>query len=169
MRRTIVLDSRLRFLVAQVEEADALAALETTGRFGLSVEGVDRPQVRVLIHVDDDVTDEELNERGLAVTTRAGNIVAGEIALAGVEQLDELDAVILIEAARPMIPELDVSLPETRANHVHTGPPGLRGAGVIVGSIDSGIDWRHQCFRDGAGNTRVLRLWDQGLVPQAGE
>jgi subtilisin family serine protease len=163
-----VLDSRLRFLVDQVEEAETLAALETTGRFGLSVEGVDRPRVRVLTRVDD-VTDEELRERGLVVTTRAGNIVSGEIALADVEQLDALDAVILIEAARPMVPELDASLPETRANVVHTGPPGLRGAGVIVGSIDSGIDWRHQCFRDGAGNTRVLRLWDQILVPQAGE
>jgi hypothetical protein len=67
-----------------------------------------------------------------------------------------------------MVPELDASLPETRANLVHTGPPGRRGAGVIVGIIDTGIDWRHECFRDGAGNTRVLRIWDQNLTPRPG-
>jgi subtilisin family serine protease len=163
-----VLDSRLRFLAGQSSEEDALASLETTGRFGLSVEGVDQPRVRVLVQLDD-VGDEELNERGLIIATRAGDVVSGEIPLSDVERLDALDGVILIEAARPMVPELDASLPETRAHFVHTGPPGRRGAGVIVGIIDSGIDWRHQCFRDGAGNSRVLRLWDQNLAPQVGE
>lgn len=163
-----MLDSRLRFLAGQAGEEDALAALERTGRFGLFVAAVDQPRVRVLVQLDD-VGDEELNERGVTIATRAGDIVSGEIAFSDVEQLDALEGVVLIEAARPMVPELDASLPETRANVVHTGPPGLRGAGVIVGIIDSGIDWRHQCFRDGAGNSRVLRLWDQNLAPQAGE
>jgi subtilisin family serine protease len=68
-----------------------------------------------------------------------------------------------------MVRELDLSLTEIRANVVHTGPPGLRGAGVIVGIIDSGIDWRHETFRNPTLQTRILRIWDQSLVPQAGE
>jgi subtilisin family serine protease len=65
--------------------------------------------------------------------------------------------------------ELDVSRPETRADLVHTGPPGRRGAGVIVGIIDSGIDWRHEAFRSATGGSRVLRIWDQNLTPQGTE
>ena len=38
---------------------------------------------------------------------------------------------------------------------------GLSGNGVIVGLIDSGIDYTHPDFRDADGNSRVLFLWDQ--------
>ncbi|MDR2167194.1 MAG: S8 family serine peptidase, partial [Clostridiales bacterium] len=38
---------------------------------------------------------------------------------------------------------------------------GLSGRGVLIGVIDSGIDYAHPDFRDGAGNSRVLFLWDQ--------
>jgi subtilisin family serine protease len=163
-----MLDSRLRFLTTQEEAAGELASLAGTGRFGLQVEGVEQPRVRVLAQVGD-LSDERLRENGLSVTTRAGDIVAGEITLDAVAALDALDEVVLIEAARPLVAELDASLPESQAGLVHTGPPGLRGAGVIVGIIDSGIDWRHECFRDGAGHTRVLRLWDQNLTAEPGE
>lgn len=38
---------------------------------------------------------------------------------------------------------------------------GLRGKGVIVGVIDTGIDYRHPAFFDEIGRTRILRIWDQ--------
>ena len=38
---------------------------------------------------------------------------------------------------------------------------GVNGTGVVVGVVDTGIDWRHRDFRDGAGCTRILSLWDQ--------
>lgn len=41
------------------------------------------------------------------------------------------------------------------------GAFGLTGAGVIVGIIDSGIDYIHPDFRNPDGTTRVLFLWDQ--------
>ena len=40
---------------------------------------------------------------------------------------------------------------------------------MIVGIIDSGIDWENPSFRRANGSTRVLAIWDQGLVPQGGE
>ncbi|RSN31372.1 hypothetical protein DMC61_14580 [Amycolatopsis sp. WAC 04169] len=163
-----MLDPRLKFLLSEAGDDGDLAALETTGRFGLYVENVLEPQVHVLVHAGTD-DDADLTERGLKITTRAGDIVAGEVALSQVESLDAAEHVLLVEAARAMDAELDISLPETGANLVHTGQPGLRGAGVIVGIIDSGIDWRHECFLNAAGNSRVIRLWDQSLVPQAGE
>ena len=39
----------------------------------------------------------------------------------------------------------------------------LKGQGVILGFIDTGIDYTNRCFRDRAGNSRILELWDQTL------
>lgn len=41
--------------------------------------------------------------------------------------------------------------------------PYLNGEGVIVGIIDSGIDYRNRHFRNADGTSRILSLWDQTL------
>lgn len=41
---------------------------------------------------------------------------------------------------------------------------GYDGEGVIMGIIDSGMDWQHPDLRDENGNTRVLKYWDQTLA-----
>jgi subtilisin family serine protease len=38
---------------------------------------------------------------------------------------------------------------------------GYSGSNIIVGLIDSGIDFNHPDFKDSAGNTRILKIWDQ--------
>ncbi|MEU1515078.1 S8 family peptidase [Streptomyces sp. NPDC005811] len=169
-----MLDSRLKFLTSRAEEGPAeLADLESTGRFALTTEGVRRPRVRVLLHMAeghgaDDLADLS-RQTGLTVLVQAGDVVGGDIGIDRLTELDELEAVGYVEASRPTHPELDAAVPETKADKVHTGPPGLRGAGVIVGVVDSGIDWRHGCFRDPTGKTRILRIWDQNLAPEPGE
>lgn len=40
---------------------------------------------------------------------------------------------------------------------------GLYGEGVIVGVIDSGIDYTNEEFRKEDGTTRILKLWDQSI------
>lgn len=37
----------------------------------------------------------------------------------------------------------------------------LRGKGVLIGFLDSGIDYTHPAFRNTDGTTRILRIWDQ--------
>ena len=37
----------------------------------------------------------------------------------------------------------------------------LRGQGVLLGFIDTGIDYRNRCFLDNAGKSRILAIWDQ--------
>ena len=49
---------------------------------------------------------------------------------------------------------------------VHGGAMGLTGRGVIIGLVDSGIDYTHPDFRNDDGTTRLVALWDQ--TAQAG-
>ena len=45
----------------------------------------------------------------------------------------------------------------------------LRGQGVLVAIIDSGIDYENEDFRNEDGTTRIKVLWDQSLIPDADE
>ncbi len=45
------------------------------------------------------------------------------------------------------------------------GLNGLRGNGVLIAVLDSGIDYQRRDFRRADGTTRILSLWDQTLVP----
>jgi subtilisin family serine protease len=38
---------------------------------------------------------------------------------------------------------------------------GYSGNNIIMGMIDSGIDFNHPDFKDSLGNTRIIKLWDQ--------
>lgn len=46
-------------------------------------------------------------------------------------------------------------------NVVKEAPYHLRGKGVLVACVDSGIDFRHPDFRNPDGTTRLAALWDQ--------
>lgn len=46
---------------------------------------------------------------------------------------------------------------------------GLFGQGVLVGIVDSGIDYTLTDFRNADGTTRIRALWDQSLMPREGE
>lgn len=84
-------------------------------------------------------------------------------------QIDDL-------AKQPFISHLDYRLQQpvalndsmrvkARINPIHQGmaplPQDYRGRGILVGFIDDGIDFNHPDFKDSAGRTRVLRIWDQ--------
>jgi len=70
-------------------------------------------------------------------------------------------------------PTLDVSVPSISANLVWEtikDSQGRRvdGSGVIVGIVDTGIDWKHPDFKFENGSSKILFLWDQtekGIAP----
>jgi len=64
-------------------------------------------------------------------------------------------------------PLLNASVPEIRADQITAPPSGsvlpgaYTGQDVIVGVVDTGIDWRHEDFVTDDGTSRILCLWDQ--------
>ncbi len=48
-------------------------------------------------------------------------------------------------------------------------PFGITGQGVIIGIIDTGIEWAHENFIDSNLKTRILSVWDQELIPEENE
>ncbi|MFZ4621897.1 MAG: S8 family serine peptidase, partial [Bacteroidota bacterium] len=81
-------------------------------------------------------------------------------------QLSNTRGVSFIEGSKMSEVKLDKSRVEMKVDKVHSGVAtgsALKGKGIIVGVIDSGIDWKHQDFRKDSDTTktRILFLWDQ--------
>jgi len=100
----------------------------------------------------------------------------GTIDLANVEKLAASPAVVRMSFGRPKKIRLDKSVPDIAANKVWTLSGGTftgdAGQGVIIGIIDTGIDIKHRYFLKSMNTpleTRILKIWDQGLLPQGGD
>ncbi|MFV0241424.1 MAG: peptidase S8, partial [Lacrimispora sphenoides] len=61
--------------------------------------------------------------------------------------------------------ESSVSIEKSGIGSVQRTPGlGLIGRGVIVGIVDTGIDYRHPAFKYNDRTTRILSIWDQTQV-----
>jgi subtilisin family serine protease len=104
---------------------------------------------------------------GLPVLASTGSILGMEVTpLELVRLLDEQD-LVYVEPAWKARPHLDASIPAIGADEVHGMGPPILGESVIVGAVDTGIDYSHLDFRydaDGDGleeSSRILAIWDQ--------
>lgn len=159
------IDPRLKYLCER--QGSELVELSGTERFALVTDGESDPLVTVLLQFVSDLA--PIEKAGFTTRSVAGDVATGEVAISNVDALSKLPEVVRLESSRPLKEELDLAIVDTGADVVHTGPPGRRGSGVIVAIIDSGIDYMHECFRRPDGTSRILRIWDQSLAPQAGE
>ncbi len=78
-----------------------------------------------------------------------------------VDRLYEYPQIEYIEPSKPLALLLTDSLRQSCIAQVQDAPYGLTGAGVLMGIIDSGIDYTHPAFRNADGSTRIERLFDQ--------
>jgi subtilisin family serine protease len=97
-------------------------------------------------------------------------IVTGSVPVDRLEELAAVEHVVEVEGPRRLHPLLNYSVPEIHADALHDETPSRKGIGVVVGVIDTGIDWRHPDFIQADGKTsRILALWDQINKPGAGD
>ncbi len=75
----------------------------------------------------------------------------------------EQEEIEYVEKPNRMYFELQNSLPAACITPVTRAPYNLTGEGVLVGIVDSGIDYAHPDFRWEDGSTRIALLWDQTL------
>ncbi|MHC1737256.1 MAG: S8/S53 family peptidase [Ignavibacteriaceae bacterium] len=103
-----------------------------------------------------------VNSIGGVIHSEAGNILTAEIPLDKAKDVASLSDVIYLDGSNYRYALMDVSRTDIKADQVHNGvglPRGFKGNNIIVGVIDSGIDWRHNDFKN-AGGTRIQYLWD---------
>src|SRR6184192_413811 len=115
----------------------------------------------------------ELQKAGLKVGEVAVGFAFGAINLASLEKLARLQQVESIRKQRRVHAGLDDSVPDIKADQVWSRSgdhfTGYTGKDVVVGIIDTGIDFRHAVFQHADGTTRIHKIWDQTLTAQGGE
>ena len=116
---------------------------------------------------------DELKELGFQPGSVIGQVAFGVITLEDLQKLAAHPDVLTIEKQRRKTIHLKDSVPEIRANQVWnlSGAifSNITGKDVIVGIVDTGINFRHESFQHPDGTSRILRIWDQTLTTTGAE
>ncbi len=145
--------------------------------------------ISVILQFEGDIA--PLETLGFSISTVMANEAIGTIRFADLPTLAQHPHVIRISAGRPKHADLDTAVRDIRARastvanigtdglwHADvasgtlTGTGGATGKDVIVAVIDTGIDVTHPMFNKAISphyDSRILRIWDQGLTPKSGE
>lgn len=103
--------------------------------------------------------------RGRAIAEAAAELAEGyAIVIIKEDRIEELAAlpeIEFVEKPKSLYFEDDVGRQVSCIDSVRVRPYGLTGRGVLIGILDSGIDYANPDFRNEDGTTRILALWDQ--------
>jgi subtilisin family serine protease len=131
-------------------------------------------RIEVLLEFTGDVADLTavgFQPRSLLTHPEEGYTIATGIVPA--DRLTDLAAihhVVEIEGRQKFGKHLNYSLPTMRGDAVHDGTPSRTGRNVVLGIVDSGVDWRHGSFVDPTtGKSRIIEIWDQFLDAEVGD
>jgi subtilisin family serine protease len=152
--------NRLRAGASPAALAARHAAVRATGELDVFIVGtVDR---------------EALARAGARIRSEVGGVFTAWVPPAAITAVAKLPGVRRIEGATPVEPTLDVSIPTINVSSARGPGPafaGFNGQGVLVGAVDSGVDYDHCDFEDATGHTCFVGVWDQndmgGPSPQS--
>lgn len=82
-----------------------------------------------------------------------------------VERVAELEEIEYVEKPKRFFYEVTDPVTDSCIRQLSGQDLSLTGRGVLVGVLDSGINYRLPVFRHADGSTRIRYLWDQTLVP----
>lgn len=134
-------------------------------------QGRDRIAGQEALHliVRTSATRQQLEAAGVRVRTLVNGIATVTVRPAGLAALASRADVSVITLPVATEPLLNSSVPQTGVTALRSESGGVftgqTGDGVVVGVIDSGIDFDHADFIDAAGNNRLTCLWDQTEEP----
>ena len=104
-----------------------------------------------------------LSQTGSHILFHKGEFVIAEIPLSQLSAVSRLPGVISMDDNSIAYPCLDKSAADIGVASARERF-NLSGKGVLVGIIDSGIDWQHQDFRNPDGKTRIKCILDLSLT-----
>ena len=179
-RRTVTVLASLTLLFAfsaahaAVSKLDPRARIALTQlRAGVSIQELRSSQAAV---TDDgmisgfirgSISRAELEALGVQVRTSLPGICTANIPVGAVDALTSRADVMSIRGSVPLEPNLDASVPATGATALRGAGPtftGYNGAGVLVGDVDTGLDFDHGDFRTAGNLTRCVSIWDQTIA-----
>jgi subtilisin family serine protease len=122
--------------------------------------------VDFIVKVKDPSAKDFLEQNGAKIKYERGDLISVRIPLDKISEVSTSKLIYPIEFTIEKGVELnDTMRVRNRVNEVHQGLAPLTqmydGENVIVGFIDSGIDYTHPDFQNPDGSTRVLAIWDQ--------
>ncbi|MBU0596340.1 S8 family serine peptidase [Candidatus Bipolaricaulota bacterium] len=164
------LDPALRVLVIEQGQADTPLSIHTLlggeSHYEITLPlGPEQDRIGVLVKLDRAFFGPRW--LGLPVEWSTGSILGLSVSITELLTLIADDDVVYVEPAWKTEPTLDRSIPAVRADVVHSAVPPQLGEGVIVATVDTGIDYSHLDFRfdsDGDGfeeSSRILAILDQ--------
>jgi subtilisin family serine protease len=138
------------------------------------------PYVGVTIRVSKDADANDLKTHQAKIYLRSGDLVLAGVPVRALERLAQEKFVLSVTATKaaqiPVLqsarssptftPSLNLPTTSVKSNSMIAPSParpvsnGLTGKGVIIGIIDTGIDWKHEDFINADGTSRILYLWD---------
>jgi subtilisin family serine protease len=161
------LDAELRILLSEENQKTkerALSAASSADEAGRLVD--------VFLVYKNDL--QPIRDIGYDLRSFTGNVTSGTIPIQKLALVAQHPNVVSIHIDGESYLELNDSISDIRANLARTrtgntwnAPPNsFTGKGVIIGIIDSGIDFFHPTFRntDAQKTTRILSIWDQTLL-----
>ena len=122
----------------------------------------------------------QLQALGVKITGEFDDVVTALVPVNKVEQVANLDIVKQVAIAPVAQKYTDQAKNVTKAYQAWNGtnnglPQNYRGTGVVIGVIDTGMDFNHRFFYDSSGNTRVKAVYlpnattaNGGTAPQVG-
>lgn len=127
-----------------------------------AVQGRSDAKVSVFVTFNAGGKSSDLEVRGFEVLAEFGDMALASGTLADVEALAECDFVKNISFGEKREAQLDRSRVATGVDKAHAGADlsqPYKGAGVIAGIFDTGLDPNHVNFLDDEFNPRIARLW----------
>ncbi|MDQ2747215.1 MAG: S8 family serine peptidase [Acidobacteriota bacterium] len=148
--------------------------------FGIKDAKNDNPMVAVAVTTTGNADIAALKKAGMKVYLRQGKTVYGEASILSLTKIAGDQTVSQIAATKSAkVPDMPkesappaMRLPNSKGNDAPTAAPkktplanefnkgGMTGKNVLVGMIDSGIDWRHKDFIKPDGTSRIVAIWD---------
>ena len=106
---------------------------------------------------------EEIQNLGIRVVELQNEFAIVTVKESLIERLAEFPQIEFIEKPKRLFFSIENGKRVSCIPQVQRPPYNLTGRGVLVGIIDSGIDYANPVFRNADGTTRIRALWDQSL------